>query len=50
GQLVKSIKNDYSDAGVHNITWDASSVASGIYFYKLSIGDQIFKKKMILLK
>ncbi|MCP4634323.1 MAG: T9SS type A sorting domain-containing protein, partial [candidate division Zixibacteria bacterium] len=47
GQLVKSIKNDYSDAGVHNITWDASSVASGIYFYKLSIGDQIFKKKMI---
>ncbi|MCP3681843.1 MAG: T9SS type A sorting domain-containing protein [bacterium] len=50
GQLVKEFKNDYSDAGVYSITWDASSVASGIYFYKLSVGDQVFKKKMMLLK
>ncbi len=50
GQLVKSIKNDYPDAGVHSIVWDASRVASGVYFYKLSVGDQVFRKNMVLLK
>ncbi len=49
GQLVKEFSNTY-DAGNQTISWDASSVASGIYFYKLTAGDYTATKKMMLLK
>ncbi|MBD3169359.1 MAG: T9SS type A sorting domain-containing protein, partial [candidate division Zixibacteria bacterium] len=37
-------------AGEHNVNWDASQNSSGIYFYKLSVGDETFTKRMTLLK
>ena len=45
-QLVKSEQ----DAGNFSITWDASNVASGIYFYRLQAGDLVQTRKMVLLK
>jgi hypothetical protein len=36
--------------GPKAVTWDASSFASGIYFYRLQAGDYLESKKMILLK
>jgi hypothetical protein len=49
GQLVESVSGNY-EAGTHSITWDASNVASGIYFYKVSAGDFSQTMKMTLLK
>ncbi|MCP4634040.1 MAG: T9SS type A sorting domain-containing protein, partial [candidate division Zixibacteria bacterium] len=37
-------------AGFKTIQWDASSYSSGVYFYKLSAGEQTFTKRMTLLK
>jgi hypothetical protein len=49
GQLVESISGHY-EAGSHSITWDASDVASGVYFYKVTAGDFVQTMKMTLLK
>jgi len=49
GQLVK-VFNGHADAGVVEITWDASQNASGVYFYKLTAGNFTDTKKMVLLK
>ena len=49
GQLVQTISNRY-EAGYQSVTWDATNVASGIYFYKLTAGDFTQTMKMTLLK
>ncbi|MBN1212366.1 MAG: T9SS type A sorting domain-containing protein [candidate division Zixibacteria bacterium] len=49
GQVV-DVFSGSADAGSHEINWNASNVASGIYFYKLDAGNFSETKKMILLK
>ena len=50
GQMVESIDNGKMAAGYHSVAWDASDVASGIYFYKVVAGDHSKTMKMTLLK
>ena len=55
GQSVRTLVNQKQHAGTYRIEWDSrlnsGAVApSGNYFYKLSIGNQVISKKMILLK
>ncbi|HEX9252600.1 MAG TPA: T9SS type A sorting domain-containing protein [Ignavibacteriaceae bacterium] len=49
GNLVETLVDEDRPAGNYNITFDASSLSSGVYFYKLQIGSYIETKKMILL-
>jgi hypothetical protein len=54
GQVVRTF-NGTSDAGVVPITWDGmdshgNSVASGVYFYKVTANSFSETKKMILMK
>ena len=49
GQEVTSFSG-VADAGEKEIVWNASSVASGVYFYKLQIDTYTETKKMVLLK
>lgn len=49
GQLVETISGHF-EAGTRSVTWDASDVASGVYFYKVSAGDFNQTLKMTLLK
>ena len=37
-------------AGNHQVTWDGSMMASGIYFYRLRAGDFVQTRKTVLLK
>lgn len=39
GQVV-NVLSGYDEAGTVTVEWDASSLASGIYFYKLEAGDR----------
>jgi hypothetical protein len=42
--------NGEQEAGYKSVTWDASEVSSGIYFYKLSAGDFTETRRIILVK
>ena len=50
GRLVVTLVDGQMDAGSHVVAWDASSVSSGVYFYKLNAGDYTATKSMNLLK
>jgi hypothetical protein len=50
GNEIVTLFNEEKQAGNYEITWYASSLPSGIYFYRLQAGDFIQTKKMILLK
>jgi hypothetical protein len=50
GQKVETLIDGWTEAGHHNIRWDASGFASGIYFYKLTAGETAITRRMTLLK
>ena len=50
GREIARLIDREMDAGYHSITWNASNVASGIYFYRLTSGNFVSTKKMLLLK
>ncbi|TFB13647.1 T9SS type A sorting domain-containing protein [Candidatus Marinimicrobia bacterium MT.SAG.4] len=50
GQKVITLIKGEMPAGNHNISWDASNLPSGIYFYRLQAGDFVQTRKMVLLK
>ncbi|MBD3233426.1 MAG: T9SS type A sorting domain-containing protein [candidate division Zixibacteria bacterium] len=50
GQRVTTLVNGNVEAGYHSVSWDASNYSSGVYFYKLKIGDKVITKRMTLLK
>ena len=36
--------------GTYELTWNAATLPSGVYFYQLKAGDFVDRKKMLLLK
>lgn len=55
GQLVKILVDKTLSPGEHNIVWrgkdmKGNSVASGVYLYKLEVGNYSKTRKMILMK
>ena len=50
GKLVKTLVNETIEAGSNSVVFDASSLASGVYFYNIVSGGFTDTKKMILVK
>ena len=50
GQKTATIAEGLMPAGNHTVTWDASDVASGVYYYKISAGEYSAIRMMTLLK
>ena len=50
GREVATLVNEKQQPGNYELTFDGSKLSSGIYFYKLTAGNFIETKKMILLK
>lgn len=50
GREVAELINGFSSAGKHNVVWDGTNFASGIYFYSITFGNQTLNKKMLLMK
>ncbi len=50
GREVRTLVNEFKKAGAYNINFDASSLSSGVYFYKIVSGDFSETKKMLLVK
>jgi hypothetical protein len=50
GQEIETLVDEIRNPGVQEVIWQASKMASGIYFYRLFYQNQVFTKKMALLK
>jgi hypothetical protein len=50
GNEIATLVNEEKPAGSYALEFDASELSSGVYFYKLTAGDFIMAKKMILTK
>ena len=55
GQFIKTLFKGHSSAGVHTAKWDGTDssgrqVASGVYFFIMEMQNQIFKRKLVLVR
>ena len=50
GQEVALLIDGPVNAGFHTIQWDASDMASGIYFYRIKAGNFTDMKRMVVIK
>jgi hypothetical protein len=50
GRQIEVLIDEYREAGIHNVSFDASGLSSGVYFYRLRAGDRVETKRMHLLK
>jgi hypothetical protein len=50
GKEIDILVNEMQNPGKHEVFFESQDLSSGIYFYKMEIGDNSQVKKMILLK
>ena len=50
GNEVAILINDELQQGNHEFDFNATNLINGVYFYKLSQGDNLIIKKMLLVK
>ena len=50
GNEISTLVNENQSAGKHKTEWNAQSMPSGIYFYKIQAKNFIETKKMVLMK
>lgn len=50
GQQVATLANGYQNAGSHSVTFDGAGLSSGVYIYRITAGEWVLSRKMLLLK
>lgn len=50
GNQVATLVDEFQAGGQRSISWNASSVPSGVYMYRLTAGDQVLTRRMMLIK
>ena len=50
GEQIADLINEVKEAGVHTINFNASNLNSGIYIYKIIVGNFVQSRKMTLIK
>ncbi len=50
GREVAILANDWLNSGAHQVVFNGSDLASGVYFYTLQAGDFRMTKKVVLMK
>jgi hypothetical protein len=51
GQKIVTLVKERQEGGYHQVEWDASTFASGVYYYRLSTKSGFVQtKKLVLLR
>ena len=55
GRVIRTLVDEHQEAGEYAVQWNGSDdnrrkVAGGVYFYRLTAGDLVCTKKMVLLR
>lgn len=50
GRKVATLVDGQMEAGTHQVAFDASALASGVYLYRLRVNETLLSKKMLLMK
>jgi hypothetical protein len=55
GRMIRRLVSESMPAGRHSVTWDGRNsagvtVATGVYFYRMTAGDFVATKRMVLMK
>jgi hypothetical protein len=50
GRKIAELVNGEREAGVHQAQFDATSIAAGLYFYRLEAGSRVLTRRMIVVK
>ncbi len=50
GRVVATLVNEVKDAGNYAVTFNASALSSGVYFYRYTAGGKTFTKQMLFVK
>lgn len=50
GRLIQTLADERKPAGIHNITFNADALGSGVYFYQLTSGSFVDRKRMLLVR
>jgi len=50
GAEVATLVDAFQNEGRYEVNFDAGSLASGVYIYRLSVNDFVNVKKMVMLK
>jgi flagellar hook assembly protein FlgD len=50
GRKLETLINEKLNQGTYELKWDASDYSSGVYYYRLTVGNFSDTKKMILIK
>jgi hypothetical protein len=50
GQEIAHLVNETQDAGYHDVRFDGSGLASGVYFYRVQAGAYVLTRKLVVLK
>lgn len=50
GQQIATLVQGEREAGYHEVQFDGSGLSSGVYFYRLTAGDYVATKKLLILK
>jgi acid phosphatase type 7 len=50
GVRVRTLVNREIETGYHEIRLNSADLAAGVYFYRLTVADEVITKKMVLIK
>jgi hypothetical protein len=50
GQQVAQLVNGDMEAGYHEVKFDGSKLASGVYFYRMQAGSYVETRKLLLVR
>jgi hypothetical protein len=50
GREIASLVNEVKSPGSYDVTWEATGISSGVYLYRLTAGDFVETRKLVLVR